>query len=88
MPNSLCEKISKPETLRKCNIQECKTNTGLYATLNLSVFLSGLVEDSKSRLAIKARGISITLQCILTFESCSLLCRSSLQEEHHVLSLL
>uniref|UniRef100_UPI0037E80270 A disintegrin and metalloproteinase with thrombospondin motifs 12-like n=1 Tax=Semicossyphus pulcher TaxID=241346 RepID=UPI0037E80270 len=28
MPNSLCEKISKPETLRKCNTQECKTNTG------------------------------------------------------------
>ncbi|KAG7221395.1 hypothetical protein INR49_017271 [Caranx melampygus] len=28
MPNSLCEKISKPETLRKCNMQECKTNTG------------------------------------------------------------
>ncbi|KAM7391303.1 hypothetical protein PAMP_022003 [Pampus punctatissimus] len=27
MPNSLCEKISKPETLRKCNMQECKTNT-------------------------------------------------------------
>uniref|UniRef100_A0A8C4F770 ADAM metallopeptidase with thrombospondin type 1 motif, 12 n=1 Tax=Dicentrarchus labrax TaxID=13489 RepID=A0A8C4F770_DICLA len=23
MPNSLCEKISKPETLRKCNMQEC-----------------------------------------------------------------
>ncbi|XP_054466646.1 A disintegrin and metalloproteinase with thrombospondin motifs 12 [Anoplopoma fimbria] len=28
MPNSLCEKISKPETLRKCNMQKCKTNTG------------------------------------------------------------
>ncbi|KAM9392813.1 A disintegrin and metalloproteinase with thrombospondin motifs 12-like [Pholidichthys leucotaenia] len=28
MPNSLCEKISKPETLRKCNTQECKTNNG------------------------------------------------------------
>ncbi|XP_005924501.1 A disintegrin and metalloproteinase with thrombospondin motifs 12 [Haplochromis burtoni] len=28
MPNSLCEKISKPETLRKCNMQECKTNKG------------------------------------------------------------
>ncbi|XP_059193198.1 A disintegrin and metalloproteinase with thrombospondin motifs 12 [Centropristis striata] len=28
MLNSLCEKISKPETLRKCNMQECKTNTG------------------------------------------------------------
>ncbi|XP_029296255.1 A disintegrin and metalloproteinase with thrombospondin motifs 12-like [Cottoperca gobio] len=28
MPNSLCEKISKTETLRKCNMQECKTNTG------------------------------------------------------------
>ncbi|XP_053277786.1 A disintegrin and metalloproteinase with thrombospondin motifs 12 [Pleuronectes platessa] len=28
MPNSLCEKISKPETLRKCNMQECKTNSG------------------------------------------------------------
>ncbi|KAG7490435.1 A disintegrin and metalloproteinase with thrombospondin motifs 12-like [Solea senegalensis] len=27
-PNNLCEKKSKPETLRKCNIQECKTNTG------------------------------------------------------------
>uniref|UniRef100_A0A1A7WAZ4 ADAM metallopeptidase with thrombospondin type 1 motif, 12 n=1 Tax=Iconisemion striatum TaxID=60296 RepID=A0A1A7WAZ4_9TELE len=24
MPNSLCEKVSKPETLRKCNMQECK----------------------------------------------------------------
>ncbi|KAM4616153.1 A disintegrin and metalloproteinase with thrombospondin motifs 12-like [Polymixia lowei] len=28
MPNSLCEKIIKPETHRKCNMQECKTNTG------------------------------------------------------------
>ncbi|XP_040012246.1 A disintegrin and metalloproteinase with thrombospondin motifs 12 isoform X2 [Xiphias gladius] len=28
MPNSLCEKISKPEILRKCNMQECKTNAG------------------------------------------------------------
>lgn len=28
MPNSLCEKISQPATLRKCNMQECKTNTG------------------------------------------------------------
>ncbi|XP_060927739.1 A disintegrin and metalloproteinase with thrombospondin motifs 12 [Limanda limanda] len=28
MPNNLCEKFSKPETLRKCNMQECKTNTG------------------------------------------------------------
>ncbi|XP_061585512.1 A disintegrin and metalloproteinase with thrombospondin motifs 12 [Cololabis saira] len=27
MPNSLCEQISKPETLRKCNVQECKTNS-------------------------------------------------------------
>ncbi|XP_029961195.1 A disintegrin and metalloproteinase with thrombospondin motifs 12-like [Salarias fasciatus] len=26
MPNSLCEKISKPEMLRKCNMQECKAN--------------------------------------------------------------
>uniref|UniRef100_G3NKU5 ADAM metallopeptidase with thrombospondin type 1 motif, 12 n=1 Tax=Gasterosteus aculeatus aculeatus TaxID=481459 RepID=G3NKU5_GASAC len=36
MPNSLCETISKPDTLRKCNMQECKTNTGLYARLNVS----------------------------------------------------
>ncbi|XP_075994726.1 A disintegrin and metalloproteinase with thrombospondin motifs 12-like [Genypterus blacodes] len=28
MANSLCEKITKPETLRKCNTQECKTSTG------------------------------------------------------------
>lgn len=28
MPNSLCEKISRPEMLRKCNMQECKTKTG------------------------------------------------------------
>ncbi|XP_067377923.1 A disintegrin and metalloproteinase with thrombospondin motifs 12 isoform X2 [Channa argus] len=28
MPDTLCEKISKPETLRKCNMQECKTHTG------------------------------------------------------------
>ncbi|XP_047448785.1 A disintegrin and metalloproteinase with thrombospondin motifs 12 [Mugil cephalus] len=26
MPNSLCEEIFKPDTLRKCNMQECKTN--------------------------------------------------------------
>ncbi|XP_041856042.1 A disintegrin and metalloproteinase with thrombospondin motifs 12 isoform X2 [Melanotaenia boesemani] len=26
MPASLCETISKPETLRKCNMQECKSN--------------------------------------------------------------
>ncbi|XP_042344921.1 A disintegrin and metalloproteinase with thrombospondin motifs 12 [Plectropomus leopardus] len=34
MPNSLCEKISKPETLRKCNMQECKTNTGPFCRKN------------------------------------------------------
>lgn len=34
MPNSLCEKISKPETLRKCNMQECKTNTGAFCRKN------------------------------------------------------
>ncbi|XP_068461120.1 A disintegrin and metalloproteinase with thrombospondin motifs 12-like [Clinocottus analis] len=28
MPNSLCEKISKPETFRKCNAQECRTSAG------------------------------------------------------------
>ncbi|XP_068617098.1 A disintegrin and metalloproteinase with thrombospondin motifs 12-like [Brachionichthys hirsutus] len=28
VPNSLCEKISEPETLRECNLQQCKTNTG------------------------------------------------------------
>uniref|UniRef100_A0A8C6P469 ADAM metallopeptidase with thrombospondin type 1 motif, 12 n=1 Tax=Nothobranchius furzeri TaxID=105023 RepID=A0A8C6P469_NOTFU len=28
MPNSLCEKVSKPETLRKCNMQECKKKSG------------------------------------------------------------
>eukprot|EP00066_Takifugu_rubripes_P024842 XP_011614108.1 PREDICTED: A disintegrin and metalloproteinase with thrombospondin motifs 12 [Takifugu rubripes] len=28
MPNSLCEKISKPETLRKCNTEDCKGKTG------------------------------------------------------------
>uniref|UniRef100_A0A667ZYR4 ADAM metallopeptidase with thrombospondin type 1 motif, 12 n=1 Tax=Myripristis murdjan TaxID=586833 RepID=A0A667ZYR4_9TELE len=33
MPNSLCEKISKPETLRKCNMQECKSSTGAHAAL-------------------------------------------------------
>uniref|UniRef100_A0A7N6AG18 Peptidase M12B domain-containing protein n=1 Tax=Anabas testudineus TaxID=64144 RepID=A0A7N6AG18_ANATE len=36
VPNSLCEKISKPETLRKCNMQECKTHTGLYAKNTMS----------------------------------------------------
>lgn len=28
MPNSLCEKISKPEMQRKCNTQECKDKKG------------------------------------------------------------
>lgn len=32
VPSSQCEKSSKPETLRKCNMQECKTNAGLCAT--------------------------------------------------------
>ncbi|XP_019744003.1 A disintegrin and metalloproteinase with thrombospondin motifs 12 isoform X2 [Hippocampus comes] len=27
MPDNLCEKMSKPEVLRKCNIQECRTTT-------------------------------------------------------------
>lgn len=31
MPNSLCEKIPEPETLRKCNTQGCKTSTGMNA---------------------------------------------------------
>uniref|UniRef100_A0A665WHZ1 A disintegrin and metalloproteinase with thrombospondin motifs 12-like n=1 Tax=Echeneis naucrates TaxID=173247 RepID=A0A665WHZ1_ECHNA len=34
MPNSLCENISKPEILRKCNMQECKTTTGLKNTMS------------------------------------------------------
>lgn len=52
VPNSLCEKISKPETLRKCNMQECKTHTSKYTMFNLSLCLSGLVEDLKSRSTI------------------------------------
>uniref|UniRef100_H3DES8 ADAM metallopeptidase with thrombospondin type 1 motif, 12 n=1 Tax=Tetraodon nigroviridis TaxID=99883 RepID=H3DES8_TETNG len=28
MPNSLCEKISKPEMQKKCNTQDCKVKTG------------------------------------------------------------
>lgn len=52
VPNSLCEKISKPETLRKCNMQECKTHTGLYAVFNLTLCLFGLVEDLKNRFTI------------------------------------
>ncbi|XP_061623007.1 A disintegrin and metalloproteinase with thrombospondin motifs 12 [Phyllopteryx taeniolatus] len=28
MPDSLCEKMSKPEALRKCNMQECQTASG------------------------------------------------------------
>lgn len=34
MPNNLCEKISRPETLRKCNMQECKTKTGVACRRN------------------------------------------------------
>ncbi|KAF7659159.1 hypothetical protein LDENG_00002420 [Lucifuga dentata] len=34
MPNSLCEKIIKPETLRKCNMQECNTSTGTVCRKN------------------------------------------------------
>ncbi|XP_029367246.1 A disintegrin and metalloproteinase with thrombospondin motifs 12-like [Echeneis naucrates] len=34
MPNSLCENISKPEILRKCNMQECKTTTGSVCRKN------------------------------------------------------
>lgn len=26
--NSLCEQSSRPDTLRKCHMQECQTNTG------------------------------------------------------------
>lgn len=33
MPNSLCAKISRPETLRKCNMQECKTKTGTKCSI-------------------------------------------------------
>lgn len=38
MPNSLCEKITKPETLRKCNMQECKTSTGPVCRKNTMSF--------------------------------------------------
>ncbi|XP_056136294.1 A disintegrin and metalloproteinase with thrombospondin motifs 12 [Lampris incognitus] len=34
VPDGLCEKIAKPETLRKCNMQECKTNAGLVCRKN------------------------------------------------------
>lgn len=34
MPNNLCEKIFKPETLRKCNMQECKISTGAVCRKN------------------------------------------------------
>lgn len=34
MPNNLCEKISKPDTVGKCNTQECKVSTGLFCKKN------------------------------------------------------
>uniref|UniRef100_A0A4W5KX10 PLAC domain-containing protein n=1 Tax=Hucho hucho TaxID=62062 RepID=A0A4W5KX10_9TELE len=32
--NSLCDQINMPDTLRTCNLQECKTNTGLLCRKN------------------------------------------------------
>uniref|UniRef100_A0A3Q2QC48 ADAM metallopeptidase with thrombospondin type 1 motif, 12 n=1 Tax=Fundulus heteroclitus TaxID=8078 RepID=A0A3Q2QC48_FUNHE len=34
VPNRFCEKISAPETLRKCNMQECKKSSGLKNTMS------------------------------------------------------
>ncbi|XP_034026640.1 A disintegrin and metalloproteinase with thrombospondin motifs 12 [Thalassophryne amazonica] len=34
MPSILCDSSSKPETLRKCNMDKCKTSTGLVCKRN------------------------------------------------------
>uniref|UniRef100_A0A1A8RNV2 ADAM metallopeptidase with thrombospondin type 1 motif, 12 n=1 Tax=Nothobranchius rachovii TaxID=451742 RepID=A0A1A8RNV2_9TELE len=42
MPNSLCEKVSKPETLRKCNMQECKKKSVCRKNATSSLFCDKL----------------------------------------------
>uniref|UniRef100_A0A1A8I798 ADAM metallopeptidase with thrombospondin type 1 motif, 12 n=1 Tax=Nothobranchius kuhntae TaxID=321403 RepID=A0A1A8I798_NOTKU len=42
MPNSLCEKVSKPETLRKCNMQECKKKSVCRKNATSSLFCNKL----------------------------------------------
>ena len=74
MPNSLCEKISKPETLRKCNMQECKTNAGLYAkvqsvrsfTINTRTIFSDIAERFCFHSWLKSLKINLTLHIICT----------------------
>uniref|UniRef100_A0A671Y0E7 ADAM metallopeptidase with thrombospondin type 1 motif, 12 n=1 Tax=Sparus aurata TaxID=8175 RepID=A0A671Y0E7_SPAAU len=74
MPNSLCEKISKPETLRKCNMQECKTNAGLYAKAqsvrSFTINTRTIFYDSTARFCfhswLKSLKINLTLHIICT----------------------
>ncbi|KAM6945166.1 A disintegrin and metalloproteinase with thrombospondin motifs 12-like [Lycodopsis pacificus] len=65
MPNSLCEKISKPETLRKCNMQECKINTGPVCRKNT---ISSRFCD-KLKLLGRCSLRSVQRQCCVTCES-------------------
>ncbi|XP_037339264.2 A disintegrin and metalloproteinase with thrombospondin motifs 12 isoform X2 [Pungitius pungitius] len=65
MPNSLCEKISKPDTLRKCNVQECKTNTGPVCKKNT---ISARFCD-KLKLLGRCSLRSVQRQCCVTCRS-------------------
>ncbi|KAM6930888.1 LOW QUALITY PROTEIN: A disintegrin and metalloproteinase with thrombospondin motifs 12-like [Xenentodon cancila] len=60
MPNSLCEQISKPETLRKCNMQECKTNSVCRKNTMSSRFCE------KLKLLGRCSLRSVQRQCCLT----------------------
>ncbi|XP_061881660.1 A disintegrin and metalloproteinase with thrombospondin motifs 12 isoform X4 [Entelurus aequoreus] len=65
MPDSLCEKMSKPEVFRKCNTQECRTTTGPVCRKNT---MSSRFCD-KLKLLGRCSFRSVQRQCCVTCRS-------------------
>lgn len=65
MPSNLCDKKPKPDTLRMCNIQECKVSTGLVCKKNS---MSSRFCD-KLKLLGRCSFRSIQKQCCVTCAS-------------------
>lgn len=62
VPHNFCEKILKPDTLRACNVQECKASTGLVCKKNT---MSSRFCD-KLKLLGRCSFRSIQKQCCVT----------------------
>lgn len=64
MPNNLCEKMSKPDSLRKCNVQECKSSTNTGSVCKKNTMSSRFCD--KLKLLGRCTLRSIQRQCCVT----------------------